>query len=66
MSKRDIREMRGLFLQAALRARQAEYDIVYVYAAHNMTILMHFLQSRFNQRSDEYGGSLKNRTRLLL
>ena len=65
MSKRDIREMRGWFRQAALRARQAEYDIVYVYAAHNMTILMHFLQSRFNQRSDEYGGNLENRTRLL-
>ncbi len=65
MSKRDIREMRGWFRQAALRAREAAYDIVYVYAAHDMTVLMHFLQSRYNQRTDEYGGSLENRARLL-
>lgn len=65
MSKRDIREMRGWFRKAALRARQAGYDIVYVYAGHNMTVLMHFLQSRYNQRTDEYGGSLENRVRLL-
>jgi dimethylamine/trimethylamine dehydrogenase len=65
MSRRDIKEMRGWFRKAALRARRAEYDIVYVYAAHNMTVLTHFLQSRYNQRTDEYGGSLENRVRLL-
>ncbi len=65
MSRLDIKELRGWYREAAIRAKQAEYDIVYVYAAHNMTILMHFLQSRYNQRSDEYGGSLENRTRLL-
>ena len=65
MSKGDINELRSWYRQAALRAKQAGYDIVYVYAGHNMTILMHFLQSRYNQRSDEYGGSLENRVRLL-
>ena len=39
-------------------------DSVYVYAGHNLTLLMHFLSRRFNQRTDEYGGSLENRTRL--
>lgn len=65
MSKRDIRVMRRWFREAALRARKAEYDIVYVYAAHDMTVLSHFLQSRYNQRTDEYGGCLENRVRFL-
>ena len=65
MSKRDIKVLRGWFRQAALRARQAGYDIIYVYAAHDMSILMHFLQSRYNHRTDEFGGSLENRARLL-
>ncbi|MGB5705568.1 MAG: FAD-dependent oxidoreductase [Arenicellales bacterium] len=65
LSKRDIKELRGWYRDAAIRAKQAEYDIVYVYAAHDMTILSHFLQTRYNSRSDEYGGNLTNRVRLL-
>ena len=45
--------------------KKAEYDIVYVYAGHNGPILSHFLQTRYNHRNDEYGGSLSNRVRLL-
>ena len=65
MSKQEIKALRSWYRDAAIRARQAEYDIVYVYAAHDMTILSHFLQSRHNRRTDEYGGSLTNRVRLL-
>ena len=66
MDKSDIKALRRWFREAALRARQAGYDIVYVYAAHGiMTLLFQFLQMRFNQRTDEYGGSLENRVRLL-
>ena len=65
MSKQDIRDLREWYRQAALRAKQAEYDIVYVYAGHNAPILSQFLQPRYNQRTDEYGGSLENRVRLL-
>src|SRR4030095_5645463 len=50
---------------AALRARKAGFDIVYCYAGHNIALPMHFLQKRRNQRTDEYGGSLENRVRLL-
>lgn len=50
----------------ALRAKRAGYDIVYVYAAHGiMTLLYQFLLQRFNHRTDEYGGSLENRVRLV-
>jgi len=64
MDKADIREFRRWHRQAALRAKQADADIVYVYAGHDSTLLMHFIQRRRNQRSDEYGGSLENRVRL--
>lgn len=66
MDKEDIRTLRRWFREAALRSRRAGYDIVYVYAAHGiMTLLFQFMQLRFNQRTDEYGGSLENRVRLV-
>ena len=64
MNKRDIANLRKWYVEAARRARSAGYDIVYVYAGHDMTILQHFLKPQYNQRSDEYGGSLENRVRL--
>ena len=64
MDLTDIRNLRRWHRDAALRAKAAGYDIVYAYAGHSMSTLMHFLQPRYNQRSDEYGGSLKNRVRL--
>ena len=50
---------------AARRARQAGFDIVYCYAGHGLSIFSQLPQTRYNQRTDEYGGSLENRTRLL-
>jgi len=64
MNKADIRDFRKWHRQAALRAKQADFDLVYVYAGHSLTLLMHFLSRRFNHRTDEYGGSLENRVRL--
>ena len=64
IDKQDIRNVRRWHVNAARRAKKAGYDIIYVYAGHDMTILHHFLLSRHNQRSDEYGGSLENRIRL--
>src|SRR5580704_2999968 len=65
MSKRDIREYRQWHREAALRSKRAGFDIVYVYASHDLSLAVHFLQRRKNDRSDEYGGSLENRVRLL-
>ena len=64
MDKEDIRNLRRWHRNAALRARAAEFDIVYVYATHGY-LLAHFLNPATNTRSDEYGGSLENRTRLV-
>ena len=65
MDKADIRALRDWHRKAALRAKRADIDLVYVYAAHDLALPQHFLSRRRNQRSDEYGGSLKNRARLL-
>ena len=64
MTKRDIADLRRWHVDAAIRSKQAGYDIVYVYAGHDMSILQHFLKPQYNRRSDEYGGSLENRVRL--
>jgi dimethylamine/trimethylamine dehydrogenase len=65
MDKADIRAFRRWHRDAALRARNAGFDIVYCYAGHGLTLPFHFLSRRFNDRSDEYGGALENRVRLL-
>jgi len=64
MDKEDIRNFRRWHRNAALRAKAAEFDIVYVYATHGY-LLSHFLDPETNTRSDEYGGTLENRTRLI-
>ncbi|KAG1700499.1 Trimethylamine dehydrogenase [Nymphon striatum] len=43
---------------------KAEFDLVYVYATHGY-MLSQFLSSTMNTRTDEYGGSLENRVRLV-
>lgn len=65
MDKADIRDYRRWHREAAVRAMRAGMDVVYVYAAHDLSLAMHFLQRRRNHRTDEYGGSLENRVRLL-
>ncbi|HEV2538548.1 MAG TPA: FAD-dependent oxidoreductase [Frateuria sp.] len=65
MTLHDIREYRRWHREAAIRGKRAGMDIIYVYAAHDLSLPMHFLQRRRNRRSDQYGGSLENRVRLL-
>ncbi len=64
-TKRDLANVRRWHRNAALRARDAGFDLVYVYAGHDLGMPLHFLSRRTNHRSDEYGGSLENRARLL-
>jgi dimethylamine/trimethylamine dehydrogenase len=63
MDKRDLRDLRRWHVEAARRAQRAGFDIVYVYATHGY-LLAQFLSPQ-NQRTDEYGGSLANRVRLV-
>ncbi|MFH1154403.1 MAG: FAD-dependent oxidoreductase [Pseudomonadota bacterium] len=65
MDKTDIKAFRKWHRKAAIRAKQSGVDIIYVYAGHDLALIQHFLSKRRNHRTDEYGGSLKNRARLL-
>lgn len=65
MDKADIAAVRRWHRQAALRAMQAGYDLIYVYAGHNLALAQQFLSRANNDRLDEYGGSLTNRLRFL-
>jgi len=64
MDKADIREARRWHRNAALRAKEAGFDLVYVYATHAY-LLSQFLSPTLNTRTDEYGGSVENRVRLV-
>ena len=65
LDRDEIRELRGFYAAAALRAVSAGFDIATVYAAHGHAITQQFLEPYYNRRTDEYGGSLENRARFL-
>jgi dimethylamine/trimethylamine dehydrogenase len=65
MDKQDIKNLRHWHKLAYRRAKQAGFDILCLYGAHGFGVIQHFLSPRINQRTDEYGGSLKNRARLM-
>jgi dimethylamine/trimethylamine dehydrogenase len=64
MDKADIKEVRRWHRNAALRAKEAGFDIAYVYATHDY-LLSQFMSPILNSRTDEYGGSVENRVRLV-
>ena len=64
MDRRDIREFKRWYVEAAKRAQSAGFDVIYVYAGMGYGPYQ-FLLPWMNQRNDEYGGSLENRARLL-
>lgn len=63
LSKEDIQNLRRWFVNAAKRSKLAGFDLICLYGAHGFGIFQHFLSRATNQRSDEYGGSLENRSR---
>ena len=65
MDRTDIRALRRWFVTAARRSRLAGFDLICLYGAHGFGIFQHFLSRATNQRSDEYGGSLENRSRFV-
>lgn len=63
-----LEELPGIvaqYRQAAVRAKRIGFDFVEVHAA-NGYLLQQFLSTNSNQRTDNYGGSLENRARLIL
>lgn len=64
MTLAEVEKLRDDFITAALRAKECGYDGVEVHGAHGY-ILTQFLSSEINHRTDRYGGSLENRSRLI-
>lgn len=65
MTEEDISSTVIAFGSAALRAKKAGFDAVQIHAAHGY-LLSQFLSPFYNRRSDEYGGSLENRARIVI
>ena len=61
----EIHELQGLFVAAARRLWLAGYDGVEIHAG-NGYLFQQFFTERVNQRTDQYGGTLQNRMRMLL
>lgn len=64
LTEEGIKEITAAFVQAARRALLAGFQVAEVHAAHGY-LLHQFLSPLSNRRSDRYGGSFENRTRLL-
>jgi 2,4-dienoyl-CoA reductase-like NADH-dependent reductase (Old Yellow Enzyme family) len=64
MSKTSISALIKDFGKAALRCKEAGADGVQIHGAHGY-LISEFLSPYFNKRTDEYGGSIENRARLL-
>ncbi|AWH75147.1 oxidoreductase [Dokdonia sp. Dokd-P16] len=65
LSISEIKDIIKLFVDAALRAVEAGFDVIEIHAAHGY-LLNQFLSPLTNKRVDEYGGTFENRVRLLL
>lgn len=65
MTSAEIRATTKAWGEAARRAVTVGFDVIEIHAAHGY-LLHQFLSPLSNQREDEYGGSLENRSRFLL
>lgn len=65
VSIEEIKDIKELFIKAAFRAKEANYDAIELHAAHGY-LLCEFLSPISNNRTDIYGGTLANRCRLVL
>jgi 2,4-dienoyl-CoA reductase-like NADH-dependent reductase (Old Yellow Enzyme family) len=64
LTLKEVHQLRDDFITAAERSQRAGYDGVEIHGAHGY-ILCQFLSSKYNHRTDAYGGSLSNRSRIL-
>lgn len=65
LTKEGIQRIKQTFVDAAKRAVKAGIDVIEIHAAHGY-LLHEFASPVSNHRTDEYGGSFENRTRLHL
>lgn len=63
--REELKSLVQDYVRSALLAQKAGFDGVEIHAAHHY-LLHEFLSPYFNKRTDEYGGSFENRSRLLI
>lgn len=63
LTKEEIRTIVKRFGEGAYHAKRAGFDGVQIHAVHEGYLIDQFAIALFNQRKDEYGGSLENRLR---
>lgn len=64
MTEEDILNTIEDFVEAARRAKEAGFDGVQIHCAHGF-LLSSFISPYTNQRTDKWGGSVENRTRIV-
>ena len=64
LSKEQIADIVKAYGDTAVLAKRAGYEMIMVHAGHSW-LLNQFLSPYFNHRTDEYGGCLENRVRIV-
>jgi len=65
LSRAEIKELIKRFIEGAVRAKRAGFDAVEIIASAGY-LLAEFLSPMWNERRDEYGGSMVNRARIVV
>jgi 2,4-dienoyl-CoA reductase-like NADH-dependent reductase (Old Yellow Enzyme family) len=65
MTAEEIKRIADSYAATALKCKEAGADGVQIHAAHGY-LFSQFLSPFFNKRTDEYGGSIENRARIVL
>jgi 2,4-dienoyl-CoA reductase-like NADH-dependent reductase (Old Yellow Enzyme family) len=65
MTQNEINQITRAFRDASVRAKKAGFDGVQLHGAHGY-LLSQFLSPIYNEREDEYGGKILNRTRIVV
>lgn len=65
MTLEEIKYIEGRFIKAGIMAQRAGFDGVEIHASH-MYLLSQFISPLTNRRTDEYGGSMENRMRIVI
>jgi len=66
MDELDIRTVINMYVEAGKRAEQAGFDLLEVFPPATTRCRWQFLEPRFNRRTDDYGGALRNRSRFFI
>ncbi len=65
MTQDDIEELKKSYVEASRRAIEAGFEVLEIHAAHGY-LINSFLSPISNKRNDEYGGTIENRSKILI